>query len=62
MLTSLSVFCLGGDMRKEKADVNVSIRMTRSLYLRLKALADSHKWSVSKLIKKLLEEVTAGEL
>lgn len=62
MLISLSAFCLGGDMRKEKADVNVSIRMPKSLYLRLKALADTHKWSVSKLIKKLLEEVTAGEL
>ena len=62
MLISLSAFCLGGDMRKEKADVNVSIRMPKSLYLRLKALADCHKWSVSKLIKKLLEEVTAGEL
>ncbi len=62
MLISLLVFCLGGDMRKEKADVNVSIRMPNSLYLRLKALAVSHKWSVSKLIKKLLEEVTAGEL
>ena len=48
--------------KKEKAEVNVSIRMTKSLYLRLKALADSHKWSVSKLIKKLLEEVTSGEL
>lgn len=48
--------------KKEKAEVNVSIRMQKSLYLRLKALADSHKWSVSKLIKKLLEEVTAGEL
>lgn len=48
--------------KKEKADVNVSVRMTKSLYFRLKALADSHKWSVSKLIKKLLEEVTAGEL
>lgn len=48
--------------KKEKADVNVSIRMPNSLYLRLKALADSHKWSVSKIIKKLLEEVTAGEL
>ena len=47
---------------KEKAEVNVSIRMTKSLYCRLKALADSQKWSVSKLIKKLLEEVTAGEL
>lgn len=46
----------------EKAEVNVSIRMTKSLYLRLKNLADSHKWSVSKLIKKLLEEVTTGEL
>lgn len=48
--------------KKEKAEVNVSIRMPKSLYSRLKALADSHKWSVSKLIKKLLEEVTAGEL
>lgn len=47
---------------REKADVNISIRMQKSLYLRLKALADSHKWSVSKLIKKLLEEVTQGEL
>lgn len=47
---------------KEKAEVNVSIRMPKSLYSRLKALADSHKWSVSKLIKKLLEEVTLGEL
>lgn len=48
--------------KKEKADVNVSIRMPKSLYLRLKCLADCHKWSVSKLIKKLLEEVTQGEL
>lgn len=48
--------------KKENADVNLSIRMTKTLYSRLKALADSHKWSVSKLIKKLLEEVTAGEL
>lgn len=48
--------------KKEKAEVNVSIRMSKSLYCRLKVLADSHKWSVSKLIKKLLEEVTAGEL
>lgn len=48
--------------KKEKAEVNVSIRMQKSLYCRLKALADSHKWSVSKLIKKLLEEVTLGEL
>lgn len=47
---------------KDKAEVNVSVRMTKSLYCRLKALADSHKWSVSKLIKKLLEEVTSGEL
>ena len=48
--------------KKEKAEVNVSIRMPQSLYLRLKDLADCHKWSVSKIIKKLLEEVTAGEL
>ena len=48
--------------KKEISDVNVSIRMPKSLYFSLKALADSHKWSVSKLIKKLLEEVTAGEL
>ncbi len=62
MLISLLVYCLGGDMRKEKSVVNVSIRMPKSLYLRLKALADCHKWSVSKIIKKLLEEVTQGEL
>lgn len=49
-------------MRKEKADVNVSIRMPKSLYLRLKTLADCHKWSVSKIIKKLLEEVTQGDI
>lgn len=49
-------------MRKEKSEVNVSIRMPKSLYERLKVLSDSHKWSVSKLIKKLLEEVTLGEL
>lgn len=48
--------------KKEKADVNVSIRMTKSLYFRVKVLADSYKWSVSKLIKKLLEEVIQGEL
>ena len=49
-------------MRKEKSDVRFELRMPKSLYERLKALADSHNWSVSKLIKKLLEEVTLGEL
>ena len=49
-------------MRKEKSEVFVGLRMPKSLYERLKALADSHKWSVSKLIKRLLVEVTAGEV
>ncbi len=49
-------------MRKEKSEVFVGVRMPKSLYERLKALADSHTWSVSKLIKKLLNEVTLGEL
>ena len=49
-------------MRKEKSDVRFELRLPKSLYVRLKAYADRKHWSLSKTVKKILDEVCGGAL
>lgn len=49
-------------MRKEKSDVRFELRLPKSLYERLRAYADKKHWSLSKTIKKILDEVCGGAL
>lgn len=49
-------------MIKEKSDVRFELRLPKSLYDRLKVYADLKHWSLSKAVKKILDEVVGGSL
>ena len=49
-------------MREEKSDVRFELRLPKSLYERLKAYVDRKHWSLSKTVKKILDEVCGGTL
>lgn len=49
-------------MIKEKSDIRFELRLPKSLYEQLKAYADRKHWSLSKTIKKILDEVCGGTL
>lgn len=49
-------------MRREKSDVRFEVRLPKSLYERLKAYADAKHWTLSKAVKKILDEVCGGSL
>lgn len=49
-------------MRKEKSDIRFELRLPKSLYERLKFYAYRKHWSLSKTIKKILDEVCGGAL
>lgn len=46
----------------EKCDVSISLRLSKSLYEDLKRYADKKCWSLSKSVKKILQEVVRYEV
>lgn len=46
----------------EKSDVSISLRLSKSLYEDLKRYADKKRWSLSKSVKKILQEVVRYEV
>lgn len=49
-------------MKRVKVDNQINVRVSNSLLVRIKALADKNHWSLSKTIRKILEGVLEGTL
>lgn len=46
----------------EKSEVSISLRLPKSLYEDLKRYADKKLWSMSKAVKKIIQEVVRYEV